>query len=795
MSLRSKIQNLINASNDTTGEPSTDLTSAVQNLIDGYGGGSGTRYTITWSLDNATAMPQSTKILEGRTLTSAITPSDGYNIQNVVVLMGNVDITATAWNATNERITIANVSDNISISVATKGGYAAGRLLLWEDDFDTLDTDTWGYELGYIRNGEKQYFTSDSKNCYVEDSVLHLVALKDNPTPEFEWSSASIDSSYNFPNGHGFSYGNGLIETKIKIPLTSAGVWPAWWSVGVIKAATCESGTYVRHGLSWPNATEIDMLDYIGSSAVSNNIEPGVIYQNNPYSISAVTPSKTPIVNDGKYNLSDGDWHIIGMEYTPNELRFYQDRVLISKIDISAIDNLHGNFAYPLKYNLAMGATSGTIPSELTRAEYLVDWVRYYAPEGTRRADIVELTASIDNYPNALNKNRAVPIYPSYTGVSENLFLRWQSSDTTVATVYNGYLQTLANGDFTLSAYDDDGNEVFSRQINVADNNVVPVTYFDITTDLTEIPAEETITVNINVLPTYATNLTAIVSCSNQYLVCNGNQITNINDTGSSVTAIVHVTTADGGHSEDVSVRIASAKNYNMSDTTNILNNYTPKTFTFSNGSTKQHWSWTDALQNGNALSYSGSYSFPQGTSAGLYSPGTTMGAGTGVKKISDSYTGSLTLFMLIKKPEDSTSYNGPVMSLFSGQGYTASSATRFSGGNNVYALNVSDMTGAYIVLCAKSTYVEGAETNPWRFGVKVNDEEVVWTDGSIGSYYTTGGGSTGATPYGTYYGIGNTVNAIAKEIYYKQIVAYSSIKTDSECESIMNELYTIHSS
>jgi len=41
MSLISKIQNLISSANAVTGESRTDLTSAVQDLKDGYGQGGG----------------------------------------------------------------------------------------------------------------------------------------------------------------------------------------------------------------------------------------------------------------------------------------------------------------------------------------------------------------------------------------------------------------------------------------------------------------------------------------------------------------------------------------------------------------------------------------------------------------------------------------------------------------------------------------------------------------------------------------------------------------------------------
>lgn len=47
MSIESKIQSLIDAANDTTGESDTTLTDAVQTLVDGYGQGAGGDYNIT----------------------------------------------------------------------------------------------------------------------------------------------------------------------------------------------------------------------------------------------------------------------------------------------------------------------------------------------------------------------------------------------------------------------------------------------------------------------------------------------------------------------------------------------------------------------------------------------------------------------------------------------------------------------------------------------------------------------------------------------------------------------------
>lgn len=155
-----------------------------------------------------------------------------------------------------------------------------GRLLLWNDDFegDSLNTDIWGYELGYIRNNEKQYYTNYSKNVYVSDSVLHIVALRDNPADGYEWSSASIDSQFyangaegaasGFQRSTGFSYGYGLIEIKARCKTPSEGVWPAFWSRGASQQSE-----------GWPMCGEIDIGELFYSSDESaHRFNPGIFW-------------------------------------------------------------------------------------------------------------------------------------------------------------------------------------------------------------------------------------------------------------------------------------------------------------------------------------------------------------------------------------------------------------------------------------------------------------------------------------------------------------------------------------
>ena len=115
MSLRSKIQSLIDAGNETTGESSTDLTGVMQDLIDGYSGGT-TRHTITYSLTNVTSSNTASRIADGSSYTTTLTPSTGLTMENVIVMMGSTDITSTAYS--NGVVTIASVTGAISITAS-----------------------------------------------------------------------------------------------------------------------------------------------------------------------------------------------------------------------------------------------------------------------------------------------------------------------------------------------------------------------------------------------------------------------------------------------------------------------------------------------------------------------------------------------------------------------------------------------------------------------------------------------------------------------------------------------------
>ncbi|MBP8959568.1 MAG: hypothetical protein KBG40_03995 [Bacteroidales bacterium] len=69
--------------------------------------------------------------------------------------------------------------------------------LIWSDEFNYSglpDSTRWGYEVGYIRNNELQYYTHKRiENAVVKDGNLMIIGRKE-PWEGFEYTSASINT-------------------------------------------------------------------------------------------------------------------------------------------------------------------------------------------------------------------------------------------------------------------------------------------------------------------------------------------------------------------------------------------------------------------------------------------------------------------------------------------------------------------------------------------------------------------------------------------------------------------------
>jgi beta-glucanase (GH16 family) len=140
--------------------------------------------------------------------------------------------------------------------VALAGEDAVGWKLVWSDDFESGEAPNpskWSYEVGRVRNDEKQFYTRDRReNARVEGGRLILEARREKHQGA-EFTSASL-----ITRGHA-QWQYGRIEVKAKLP-SARGTWPAIWML------PSDFGQ-----VPWPKCGEIDIMEHVG-------YDPGIIH-------------------------------------------------------------------------------------------------------------------------------------------------------------------------------------------------------------------------------------------------------------------------------------------------------------------------------------------------------------------------------------------------------------------------------------------------------------------------------------------------------------------------------------
>lgn len=241
------------------------------------------------------------------------------------------------------------------------------------DDFSgpKLDRTKWNVEItGHTNNNEQQAYVDSSATIYIEGGAL---VIQPRYAPGFKT-----------PEGRSFDFISGRINTKKKMEFTygefsakirlteGAGLWPAWWLLG--------------NG-SWPNAGEIDIMEYIGESDWASAAVHGPGY-------SGETPFVNRLYFPGANDVTH--WHIYAVDWTPDSLIFKYDgtpmfrvtRAMAEHYGKWAFDNpefLVLNFAlgggYPAKINGAKSPYFG-LPASTVEAikrgqcKLMVDWVK-----------------------------------------------------------------------------------------------------------------------------------------------------------------------------------------------------------------------------------------------------------------------------------------------------------------------------------------------------------------------------------------------------------------------------------
>jgi beta-glucanase (GH16 family) len=254
------------------------------------------------------------------------------------------------------------------------GASPAGWTLVWADEFNQdgrPDPRNWGYEGGFVRNQEHQWYQPE--NAWCEAGLLIIEGRrerKENPrydSTSTDWKAIRAHAEYTSASlttrgRQQWRYGRFEMRGRID---TSPGLWPAFWTLGV--------------ELPWPSNGEVDIMEYYRGRLLAN-----VAWGTERRGVARWDTVEKPLSE-----LGDPDWsskfHVWRMDWDEDFIRLYLDDVLLNTTDLSQTVNTSPDGRNPFHQaqymilNLAIGGTNGGDPSATrfpTRFE--VDYVRVY---------------------------------------------------------------------------------------------------------------------------------------------------------------------------------------------------------------------------------------------------------------------------------------------------------------------------------------------------------------------------------------------------------------------------------
>jgi len=244
--------------------------------------------------------------------------------------------------------------------------------LVWADEFDVdgpPNPQNWNFEIGDGSaqgipgwgNNELQYYTDRPENVKVENGVLSITARQET----FEgsnYTSARLVTKGLFEKKYG------RFEARIKLPY-GKGFWPAFWMLGEDS-----------DGEEWPQIGEIDIMEYLGDEPTTSF---GTIH--GPGYSAGESISKDYILQNNRF---DTEFHIFGIEWSPNQINWYVDDVLYLTLTPEDVDEetdgegewVFNDRPFYIILNVAVGGNLPGAPNDETvfPQSMFVDYVRVY---------------------------------------------------------------------------------------------------------------------------------------------------------------------------------------------------------------------------------------------------------------------------------------------------------------------------------------------------------------------------------------------------------------------------------
>ncbi|WP_255517998.1 family 16 glycosylhydrolase [Fulvivirga sp. M361] len=263
------------------------------------------------------------------------------------------------------------LSKRISVSSVTSGWE-----LVWSDEFDQPgkpDSTKWGYEIGFIRNVEDQYYTGRSENARVEAGLLILESHKERIKNDAYVSKEAKNWQNNREYAHYTSsslttkdlaeWTYGKIEVRAKLP-KGVGLWPAVWMLGE---------NWGRVG--WPECGEIDIMEHVGFKKDSIF---GTVHTTAFNHMKGTQVGKTIFI-EKPYD----DFHTYAIDWSEDRIDFLLDDMVYHHFENRHETEAEWPFNQPfhLKLNIAVGGMLGGregVDDTIFPQRMAVDYVRVY---------------------------------------------------------------------------------------------------------------------------------------------------------------------------------------------------------------------------------------------------------------------------------------------------------------------------------------------------------------------------------------------------------------------------------
>lgn len=248
-----------------------------------------------------------------------------------------------------------------------------GYNLVWSDEFNKdgiPDPANWGYEQGFVRNEELQWYQPE--NAFCKNGKLIIEARKElKPNPLYiegskDWRKKAKNITYTsaciITKGlQSWQYGRFEMRGKINV---SDGLWPAFWTLGL-----------KGH---WPANGEIDIMEYYQGKLLANIASLGANKKPKWF-------SNTKSINE----LGGRKWaevfHVWRMDWDSEAISLFVDGMLLNKTLLEDLKNDDGSDFHPFKqkhyilFDLAMGGMNGGLLNDTQFPNRMeIDYVRVY---------------------------------------------------------------------------------------------------------------------------------------------------------------------------------------------------------------------------------------------------------------------------------------------------------------------------------------------------------------------------------------------------------------------------------